>query len=201
MWLLIRRAVIGSAPSHLTTPARRFGSPRLVGLRVIWSNAGLAGLSRASVWTTEKLLGLSRWRAGKKGGIRSTTDRVNRVLNYIEEHLGEDLSLTRLARVGAFSRLHFHRIFQGVTWRCAPRRGCESPTWRTTPASRGRPSFRALSRITSVGRRVRGTGGARSKRDALELIGEVVKHVGTTSVVAFAPHAVNLRQRTVWVSQ
>jgi AraC family transcriptional regulator len=42
-------------------------------------------------------------------------DRVNRVLDYISEHLDGELSLARLARVGCFSRFHFHRIFQGVT--------------------------------------------------------------------------------------
>jgi AraC family transcriptional regulator len=42
-------------------------------------------------------------------------DRVNRVLDYISEHLDGDLSLTRLSGIGCFSRFHFHRIFQGVT--------------------------------------------------------------------------------------
>jgi AraC family transcriptional regulator len=42
-------------------------------------------------------------------------DRVNRVLDYIGEHLDGELSLTRLSRIGCFSRFHFHRIFQGVT--------------------------------------------------------------------------------------
>src|ERR1700722_11382030 len=42
-------------------------------------------------------------------------DRVNRVLDYIGEHLDAELSLTRLSRIGCFSRFHFHRIFQGVT--------------------------------------------------------------------------------------
>jgi AraC-like DNA-binding protein/DNA gyrase inhibitor GyrI len=40
---------------------------------------------------------------------------VNRVLDYIGEHLEEELSLTRLSEVGCFSRFHFHRIFQAVT--------------------------------------------------------------------------------------
>jgi len=42
-------------------------------------------------------------------------DRVNRVLDYISEHLDEDLSLSRLSGVGCFSPFHFHRIFQAVT--------------------------------------------------------------------------------------
>jgi AraC family transcriptional regulator len=42
-------------------------------------------------------------------------DRVNRVLDYIAEHLDSELSLARLSGIGCFSRFHFHRIFQGVT--------------------------------------------------------------------------------------
>lgn len=42
-------------------------------------------------------------------------ERVNRVLDYISEHLDGDLSLTRLSGIGCFSRFHFHRIFQGFT--------------------------------------------------------------------------------------
>lgn len=42
-------------------------------------------------------------------------DRVNRVLDYIGEHLDGELSLTRLSQVGCFSPFHFHRIFQAVT--------------------------------------------------------------------------------------
>jgi AraC family transcriptional regulator len=42
-------------------------------------------------------------------------DRVNRVLDYIGQHLDEDLSLTRLSGIGCFSPFHFHRIFIGAT--------------------------------------------------------------------------------------
>jgi AraC family transcriptional regulator len=42
-------------------------------------------------------------------------DRVNRVLDYISEHLDADLSLVRLSAVACFSPFHFHRIFQGAT--------------------------------------------------------------------------------------
>lgn len=41
--------------------------------------------------------------------------RVNRVLDYIAEHLDGELSLTRLSDIGCFSPFHFHRIFQGIT--------------------------------------------------------------------------------------
>ena len=43
------------------------------------------------------------------------TRRVNRVLDYIGEHLDGELSLSRLSEVGCFSPFHFHRIFQTVT--------------------------------------------------------------------------------------
>jgi AraC-like DNA-binding protein/DNA gyrase inhibitor GyrI len=46
---------------------------------------------------------------------RHYDDRVNRVLDYIAEHLDGDLSLTHLAGIACFSPFHFHRIFQGVT--------------------------------------------------------------------------------------
>jgi AraC family transcriptional regulator len=42
-------------------------------------------------------------------------DRVNRVLDYIADHLDGELSLAKLSRVACFSPFHFHRIFQGVT--------------------------------------------------------------------------------------
>lgn len=40
--------------------------------------------------------------------------RVNRVIDYIDAHLAEDLSLEVLARVACFSPYHFHRVF-GLT--------------------------------------------------------------------------------------
>ena len=42
-------------------------------------------------------------------------DRVNRVLDYVGQHLDGDLSLARLSKISCFSPFHFHRIFQGVT--------------------------------------------------------------------------------------
>jgi AraC family transcriptional regulator len=37
--------------------------------------------------------------------------RIDRVLTYIHDHVGEPLQLAELARVACFSRFHFHRIF------------------------------------------------------------------------------------------
>jgi AraC family transcriptional regulator len=41
--------------------------------------------------------------------------RVNRVIDHIQRHLGDDLSLAALARVAAFSPFHFHRLFKAIT--------------------------------------------------------------------------------------
>jgi AraC family transcriptional regulator len=39
------------------------------------------------------------------------TLRINRVIDYIEANINEDLPLDKLAEVACFSRYHFHRIF------------------------------------------------------------------------------------------
>jgi AraC family transcriptional regulator len=41
--------------------------------------------------------------------------RVNRVIDHIRRHLAEELSLSTLARVAAFSPFHFHRVFRAIT--------------------------------------------------------------------------------------
>jgi AraC family transcriptional regulator len=46
---------------------------------------------------------------------REYEGRVNRVVDHIGGHLGEELSLAALARVAAFSPFHFHRVFRAVT--------------------------------------------------------------------------------------
>ncbi len=43
------------------------------------------------------------------------TDSINRVLDYIREHLIDDLSLDVLARIAGFSPFHFHRVAQAMT--------------------------------------------------------------------------------------
>jgi AraC family transcriptional regulator len=61
----------------------------------------------------------SRANDGRRKYLREEyTSRINRVIDYIETHIGEDLSLTALADVAGFSPFHFHRIFgamQGET--------------------------------------------------------------------------------------
>lgn len=41
--------------------------------------------------------------------------RINRVMDYIERHLDEDLSLEVIANIACFSAFHFHRIFAAMT--------------------------------------------------------------------------------------
>ena len=41
--------------------------------------------------------------------------RINLVMDYIRQHVTDDLSLETLARVASFSPFHFHRIFKSIT--------------------------------------------------------------------------------------
>ncbi|MGZ4991725.1 MAG: AraC family transcriptional regulator [Methylobacter sp.] len=46
---------------------------------------------------------------------KSYTKKIDRVCNYISEHLDEDLSVDRLSQVANFSKYHFHRQFAEYT--------------------------------------------------------------------------------------
>ncbi|MFP4472115.1 MAG: GyrI-like domain-containing protein [Bacteroidales bacterium] len=52
------------------------------------------------------------------GHAASTTteyiSRINRVFDYIETHIDQQLTLEELASVASFSKYHFHRIFYGI---------------------------------------------------------------------------------------
>ncbi|MDD4362142.1 MAG: AraC family transcriptional regulator, partial [Bacteroidales bacterium] len=39
------------------------------------------------------------------------TARINRVMDYIGQHLDENIDLSTMAEIAAFSPYHFHRIF------------------------------------------------------------------------------------------
>lgn len=41
--------------------------------------------------------------------------RINRVLEYIENHLEHELSLEKIATIGCYSPFHLHRIFKTIT--------------------------------------------------------------------------------------
>jgi len=52
---------------------------------------------------------------GRSEGLREEyVSRINRVIDYIEEHIEDELSLKCLSRVANFSSFHFHRIFKGI---------------------------------------------------------------------------------------
>lgn len=40
--------------------------------------------------------------------------RINSVINHIQNHMDEDLSLKVLSSVAVFSPFHFHRIFKAI---------------------------------------------------------------------------------------
>jgi AraC family transcriptional regulator len=44
----------------------------------------------------------------------SYIERINRVIDFIDQHLHEELSLHRLAEIAHFSPYHFHRIFRAI---------------------------------------------------------------------------------------
>ncbi|MBN8993384.1 MAG: AraC family transcriptional regulator [Rhizobiales bacterium] len=46
-----------------------------------------------------------------KAALQNYQERMRRVLDYIDRHLGGDLDLERLSGVAAFSKFHFHRQF------------------------------------------------------------------------------------------
>lgn len=41
--------------------------------------------------------------------------RIRKVLDYIDQHLDDELPLEKLAEMGYYSPFHFHRIFRAVT--------------------------------------------------------------------------------------
>ena len=43
------------------------------------------------------------------------TERINKVIDYIEDNLDSELNLNRIAEVANFSAFHFHRIFSSIT--------------------------------------------------------------------------------------
>jgi AraC family transcriptional regulator len=50
----------------------------------------------------------------KESTRRDYTERMTRVLVFIQENLDHELGLEELARVAFFSPFHFHRIFRGM---------------------------------------------------------------------------------------
>lgn len=76
----------------------------------------------------------------------SYAKRFARVLDFIDAHLDESLSLERLSRVGHFSRFHFHRLFSSYVG-LTPTRYVQLARLRRASY---RLAFNALERITDV---------------------------------------------------
>jgi AraC family transcriptional regulator len=51
----------------------------------------------------------------KSSHRREYERRVNRVMDYVQANLAENLTLEKLAAVAAFSPFHFHRVFSAIT--------------------------------------------------------------------------------------
>ena len=51
----------------------------------------------------------------KEKSRQEYTARINRVTDYIEQHLDEAITLDSLAQIACFSPFHFHRIFSALT--------------------------------------------------------------------------------------
>ena len=43
------------------------------------------------------------------------TNRINRTIDYVIDHLDESPSLEELSNIACFSTFHFHRIFRAMT--------------------------------------------------------------------------------------
>ncbi len=58
---------------------------------------------------------MDEYNDAKKKALRAEyVARINRVIDYIEANLEDELSLQSLAKVANFSAFHFHRIFKGI---------------------------------------------------------------------------------------
>ena len=51
----------------------------------------------------------------KKRDIMDYKERINRVVDFIGEHLDDELTLDTLSQVACFSKYHFHRLFTAYT--------------------------------------------------------------------------------------
>lgn len=49
-----------------------------------------------------------------KAALQNYDARMQRVLNYIDQHLDGDLDLETVSRIAAFSKFHFHRQFMAT---------------------------------------------------------------------------------------
>jgi AraC family transcriptional regulator len=47
--------------------------------------------------------------------VNTYTERIYQAVDYISDHLSDEITLNKLAEVACFSPFHFHRIFTAIT--------------------------------------------------------------------------------------
>nr|WP_294811517.1 AraC family transcriptional regulator [uncultured Sphingomonas sp.] len=62
----------------------------------------------------ERLAGAATEEDTVKAALQNYQARMQRVLDYIDQHLDEDLDLETVSRIAAFSKFHFHRQFRAT---------------------------------------------------------------------------------------
>jgi AraC family transcriptional regulator len=78
---------------------------------------GAGGRVQAEALATALVVHLFRTYGDREASLRVVSGgmngmRLRRVIEYIEEHLGEDISLGTLASIAGFSVHHFHEVFK-----------------------------------------------------------------------------------------
>lgn len=77
--------------------------------------------------------------------------RINRVLDYVADHLDGDLTVDALARVAAFSPFHFHRIFRAMVGETVHQHVNRVRLERAASLLRAAPRARATDVALAVG--------------------------------------------------
>src|SRR5258708_659902 len=120
-----------------------------------------------------------------KAALQNYHARMQRVLDYIDQHLDGDLDLETVSRVAAFSKFHFHRQFTATFGLSAcPFEACFAPA-----------GLQGKRHGHSDGRRLRRTGCLRPRLSAtLWAIAFVVPEVSRLGAVACGLRASRQRE-------
>src|SRR5262249_25834145 len=93
-------------------PCPNGGSP--VGLSPTTGEPASLRTNERTARSVKQLNGGPAYDAGMNPTHDTYRQRILKVQLHIQEHLDEDLSLERLARIAHFSPFHFHRIFSAL---------------------------------------------------------------------------------------
>lgn len=111
-------------PTHLAVGGRLgFRDPLLaqIGLALWQELEQPTAAGKLYAQTAAQMLALHLLRSSTSGGVitepsqRLTQQQMRRVLDFIEEHISQDLSLEALAQEAGFSSSHFARLFRHTT--------------------------------------------------------------------------------------